>query len=243
MTDSTTPAATVAATEPHRSLPEALAAFQADMPTVAKAKRATIPGKDGKAGYRYQYADLADLVIAAAPRMARHGLSFITAPRRIDGTAQYELAGILLHTSGEAHEGALPLTGRTPQEIGSSITYARRYLLGCLTGIVTDDDDDGRTAPADRLRSTGDYEAGYAGDAAGNGHEDDPDAAGAARPPQTDDPGELRRYLWTLVQKQHPRADADQIVVEVEASAGALNPPADLRVAADVLRLIDVWKD
>jgi hypothetical protein len=30
--------------------------------------------------------------------------------------------------------------------VGSALTYARRYLLGCMTGIVTDDDDDGALA-------------------------------------------------------------------------------------------------
>ena len=30
--------------------------------------------------------------------------------------------------------------------MGSSLTYGRRYLLGCLTGIVTDDDEDGQIA-------------------------------------------------------------------------------------------------
>ena len=43
-------------------------------------------------------------------------------------------------------QGRWPINGRTPQEIGSAITYARRYLLGCLTGVVTDDDDDGHIA-------------------------------------------------------------------------------------------------
>ena len=131
-------------------LAEALVAFQKEMPTVHKGKTANVPTKTG-GSYKYTYADLADVMAAAAPILTQHGLSFTTRPRRVEGGA-YELVGLLRHVSGEADEGALPIYGRTPQEIGSSLTYARRYLLGCLTGIVTDDDDDGATAPAERTR-------------------------------------------------------------------------------------------
>lgn len=216
-TTSTTPA------QPgHATLAEALAAFQAAMPTVPKNKRATIPGKDGRAGYSYQYADLADLVVAAAPLLSAHGLSFFAAPRRVEGTAQYELAGVLLHRSGDREEGSLPLTGRTPQEIGSSITYARRYLLGCLSGIVTDEDDDGRSAPAERLVT----------------------APPPAEPPTEEELlGDARAELWDLVKAKLPGKDRTQIMLEVESSAAALNPPGTLNQLADVRRLIDVWKD
>lgn len=123
----------------HKNLAAALAAFQAEMPTVAKSKTA-------KAGsFTYNYADLADVTAAALPLLASHGLAFTALPQH--GDHGWELAGVLMHAaSGEEKQGALPLTGRTSQETGSSITYNRRYLLGCLTGIVTDDDDDGQAA-------------------------------------------------------------------------------------------------
>jgi len=122
---------------------EALAAFQAEMPTVAKSKKAVVPTKTG-GSYTYTYAGLAEVTDAAMPLMQKHGLSFSACPRGAD--RGYELVGILLHTSGESLEGSLPLYGNTAQEIGSSLTYNRRYLLGCMTGIVTDDDDDGHAA-------------------------------------------------------------------------------------------------
>jgi hypothetical protein len=94
--------------------------------------------------YSYSYADLADVSAAALPLLTRHGLAFTCCPRGTD--RGYELAGVLLHVSGGRIEGALPLHGNTPQDIGSALTYARRYLLGCMTGIVTDDDDDAGSA-------------------------------------------------------------------------------------------------
>lgn len=128
---------------------EALAAFQAEMPVVAKNKTAKVPTKAG-GSYTYTYADLADVTEAALPLLSSHGIAFSACPR---GTSHgYELAGVLLHTSGEQLEGSLPLHGNSPQELGASLTYARRYLLGCMTGIVTDDDTD--AAPAQAAKRT-----------------------------------------------------------------------------------------
>lgn len=126
------------------NLAKALAAFQADLPKVGKDKTATVPTKTG-GQYKYTYADLGTLTHTVIPLLNKHGLSFVTTPRITEGGG-YELVGVLLHTSGESLEGALPIYGRQPQEIGSAVTYARRYLLGCMTGVVTEDDDDGKAA-------------------------------------------------------------------------------------------------
>lgn len=134
----------------HSNLASALVAFQSAMPTVHKGKTANVPTKTG-GSYSYTYADLADVVEAATPVLTACGLAFTARPRRTD-QGDYELAGVLTHESGEEKEGSLPLMGRTAQEIGSSITYGRRYLLGCMTGLVTDDDDDGAIAPSERTR-------------------------------------------------------------------------------------------
>lgn len=119
-------------------LAAALAAFQAEMPTVAKAHTATV--KSDKGSYSYTYAGLADVTEAAMPLLAKHGLSFVTLP------GQGVLTGMLLHSSGQSLTASLPIGGGTPQQIGSSLTYMRRYLVGCITGLVTDDDDDGQQA-------------------------------------------------------------------------------------------------
>lgn len=122
----------------------ALIQVQKALPTVQKTKRADVTMKGGGT-YSYTYADLADVTDAAMPLMTAHGLAFMAAPRTTDrGT--YELAGYLMHESGEEKVGALPLHGNNPQELGGAITYMRRYLLGSMLGIVTDDDADGRQA-------------------------------------------------------------------------------------------------
>lgn len=152
MPETTTPAKKAAAKRTtdtpaweHPNLATALAAFQADMPTVHKGQTARIPGRDGRAGYSYQYADLADVAKVAHPLLARHGLSFVTKPRHLEGVG-FVLQGTLRHATEGEDVGILPITGRSAQELGSSLTYLRRYLLGCMTGIVTDDDEDGGLA-------------------------------------------------------------------------------------------------
>lgn len=131
------------------NLAAALADFQAEMPVVPKNKTAKVPTKAG-GEYSYTYADLADVSAVALPLLTKHGLAFSTCPRGTDHG--YELTGVLLHTSGERLEGSLPLHGNSPQQLGSSLTYARRYLMGCMTGIVTDDDND--AAPAQTATRT-----------------------------------------------------------------------------------------
>ena len=128
----------------HPTIAGALVAFQAEMPTVPKNHTVQVRGERGQS-YTYTYADLADLSAAAMPLLTKHGLAFTATPRQVTPDT-YELAGVLLHVSGETIEGTLPIHGRRAQEIGSSLTYGRRYLLGCLPGIVTDDDDAGQAA-------------------------------------------------------------------------------------------------
>lgn len=144
-------------TDQHTGLYAALAAFQGEMPRVAKDKKANVAMKGG-GSYSYSYADLADIAAAAMPLLSKHGLSFITTPTITDA-GNLVLIGVLAHSTGQTIEGTLPLSGRTPQEIGSALTYARRYLLGAMTGIVTDDDDDGSIANEAQKREHAEREA------------------------------------------------------------------------------------
>ena len=122
----------------HRGIAAALSAFQGAVTAVAK-------GNTADTGtYKYRYADLAAITQVAYPLLAAHGLSFTCLPRSAE--RGYEMVGKLLHSSGEELEACLPLFGTNAQQLGSSITYARRYLLGAMTGIVTDEDDDGQQA-------------------------------------------------------------------------------------------------
>lgn len=135
---------------PHASLWLALLAFQQEMPTVPKTKTARVPTKTG-GSYSYSYADLAVVSAIGTPLLIKHGLVYVTTPG--SGERGYELTGHIVHAAtGEKVSGALPLFGTNSQDIGGSITYMRRYLMGCLTGIITDDDTDADHAPAERAQ-------------------------------------------------------------------------------------------
>lgn len=133
------------------SLAAALAAVQAELPGVAKGETAVVQTKSG-GNYKYSYADLAAVSRAILPRLGAHGLAWITKPTlREDG--RFVLAYKLAHASGEAETGEYPLSDRgSPQEIGSAITYARRYALCSVTGVAPDDDDDAAGAQAAHQR-------------------------------------------------------------------------------------------
>lgn len=50
--------------------------------------------------------------------------------------------------SGESIHSSFPVFGEKPQEIGSSISYARRYNIVALFNLSVDQDDDGNAANA-----------------------------------------------------------------------------------------------
>src|SRR6185369_13656345 len=122
-------------------LARALAEFQADLPVVEKRATAKVSGKDGKQGYEYGYADLADVANTVLPALGRHGLSYTTKLN----TRERTLVCQLRHVGGEFEESLwlLPDT-MDPKVLGSHITYGRRYCLLAMTGVhPAGEDDDG----------------------------------------------------------------------------------------------------
>lgn len=134
-----------------KNLAAALAAFQAELPTIHKGETANVVTAKGK--YSYTYASLGDISRVVLPLLGKHGLSWLTKPD-LNDAGRFVLKYKLFHASGESETGEYPLTGNTPQEIGSSITYARRYTLCSVTGVAPDDDDDGAAASQAAHRAT-----------------------------------------------------------------------------------------
>lgn len=130
---------------------KALTHFQAEIPHVGKDQTAEVPMKAG-GSYSYSYADLTLITDKALPLLAKHGLSFTAFPTM--GEYGFVLKYSLRHVDGHVEDGFYPLpdaSKTSPQEIGSAITYARRYSLCAVTGIAPGgEDDDGQTASASR---------------------------------------------------------------------------------------------
>jgi ERF superfamily len=126
------------------SLTAALAAVQADLPIVGKDQKAVV--KSDKGNYTYKYANLASVSAAILPLLSKHGFAWTTLPC-FDDAGRFVLRYELRHVAGEALSGSYPLpnTGR-PHEMGSAITYARRYALCAVTGVAPEEDDDNASA-------------------------------------------------------------------------------------------------
>jgi len=124
----------------------ALAIVQSNMPQVGKDKSASI--RSDKGSYTYKYADLASILDAVSPVAAAQGFSFMATPT-LSAAGAFVLRYCLLHKGGHREGGEYPLpdpSRSTPQQIGSAITYARRYVYCAMVGVAADEDDDGRAS-------------------------------------------------------------------------------------------------
>jgi hypothetical protein len=126
-------------------LATALAAAQATYPPIGKDKTA-------KAGsYSYDYADLATVLEAVRPALAKQGIAVVQS-----ASAEAQMVTVvtrLMHSSGQWIESSLSVEAETtaPQKLGSAISYARRYGLLALAGVApADEDDDGQAAHHER---------------------------------------------------------------------------------------------
>ncbi len=105
--------------------------------------------------FKSKYATLASLWDSARKAIAANGLSVVQTTEISEG--DLFLVTTLMHASGEYISGIYPVksAGMKPQEIGSAITYARRYSFGAILGLSSDDDDDGNAASHPQERKEG----------------------------------------------------------------------------------------
>lgn len=101
--------------------------------------------------FKSRYADLASIVKASRPFLAKNALAVIQ--RTItEENDQIFLYTRLCHASGQWIESNMQVkpVKNDIQGLGSYITYLRRYMYASLTGVVTgDEDDDGESAMKD----------------------------------------------------------------------------------------------
>lgn len=96
--------------------------------------------------FKNKFASLVSVRAAVIPVLNKHGLSISQFP--VSAELRAGVVNILMHTSGQwIEEGCiLPLTKNDAQGAGSAITYARRYSLQSIAGVVADEDDDAEAA-------------------------------------------------------------------------------------------------
>lgn len=120
-------------------LAKALAQAQGEFPVLEKKSKA----------HNYNYADLAETLQATQDVLKSHGLSIVHQVHRDN-----IMITKLIHSSGQWISTEMLLIhkpdGRTTamQALGSAITYAKRYSIGCLLNLAADKeiDDDGASS-------------------------------------------------------------------------------------------------
>ena len=109
--------------------------------------------------FKSQYADLPAIVKACKQALSENGIAYIQTTDFLEGETWLET--ILAHSSGQWVSGRYPVrpVKNDPQGIGSALTYARRYSLAAMTGVVAENEDDdaeaaqGRTAQANAIHN------------------------------------------------------------------------------------------
>lgn len=121
----------------NKELYAAMIKFQSEMPTVFK--NADNPF------FKSTYADLAEIVKAAKPYLAKNDLGVI---QEVFTRNEHDyLSTTLIHSSGQKISSELRIRPKdgSIQSLGAAITYMRRYAYSSILGIVADEDDDGNS--------------------------------------------------------------------------------------------------
>lgn len=126
----------------------ALIAALNQMRSVVAGETATVPTKAGNS-YSYSYASLPQVTEMARSVFAEHDLAIHQSVSENANGSKITVVTRIWHSSGqwiESDPTPMPAAGGA-QDVGSSITYGRRYSLMAILGIATtDDDDDGKRA-------------------------------------------------------------------------------------------------
>ena len=97
--------------------------------------------------FKSKYTSLDTITELIFPIMTKHNFAWTTLPS-FNEAGEPTLKYSLMHSSGDVIHGEMKLVMKAadPQGQGSAITYARRYAITSVLGIVGDADDDGNAA-------------------------------------------------------------------------------------------------
>jgi hypothetical protein len=104
---------------------------------------------EGQAGQRrYPYADLKAILDVVRPAWNEQGIAIVQGP------CGSTLTTMAVHESGQwmAADYELP-TECTPQQMGSAITYGKRYSLAAMAGVHAEQDDDAAEAERGEVKT------------------------------------------------------------------------------------------
>jgi len=111
--------------------------------------------------FKSRFADLNSCMEACKQPLAENGLCVMQLPEQVEG--KDILVTMLAHSSGQWITSEYPLLAAKmdSQGFGSAMTYAKRYSLCALLGIVADEDDDGEATMDRSTEKKGKTKAEY----------------------------------------------------------------------------------
>lgn len=140
--------------ESRSSLFLALAKAQGEFPEIPKDRTVTVQPLRGNA-YQFRYASLGAIIKAVKKALSDNNISYTQTLSFDTNDRLYYLETTLWH--GEACvSSSTPLIfgdGAGNQQLGSALTYMRRYALAAILGVVADEDDDGNAADGNEVKS------------------------------------------------------------------------------------------
>jgi ERF superfamily protein len=123
----------------------ALSKVQGIVGAIPKTKVAKVSSQRTGQTFSYSYADLADIWEAIRKPLSDNELA--VTQLFVAELGKNYLQTMIIHSSGEWMKSLLELDSHEKiQELGSEITYLRRYGISSILGIVADEDEDGQAA-------------------------------------------------------------------------------------------------
>ena len=123
---------------------------------MVKVQQALVPAcKDAENPFaKSRYATLNSVIEACRDALVANGIWIVQVPVPVE-VGHLGLMTKLVHAASDQWQGSLivmPLPKNDPQGYGSALTYARRYGLATLVGLVSELDDDAVAATPQRQR-------------------------------------------------------------------------------------------
>ena len=171
-----------------------------------------------------KYANISAIYDAVREVLPKHGLCVVQTMLPTDGTRAH-VRTILAHKSGQwfASECVMPLDRQGgAQGMGSAITYARRYSLSAILGVVADEDDDGNGAQGRNNKAQ---------------IERDRAAAKANNPNPPSDP--QRKMFMSMMSKKH-NGNRDAILDDLSKYFGRKIASSNELTKAEISEMIEV---
>ena len=93
--------------------------------------------------FKSSYADLTSVIKAVKDPLCANGLSYVQFPITSTGGNGIGVETVLMHKSGEwvSNEFTMPMVKSDPQAAGACLSYARRYGLSSVLGLLVADSD------------------------------------------------------------------------------------------------------